>query len=264
MCKLLRLFSLLLLLLSSHLANGQILNIEKFRLDTDSSNVWMGNLNLGFTSKKQNTTVTTINSTVNLVYLSTKHSYLTIGRVNFIFVEDSKLISEGYGHVRANLWRKKTLSHEPFFQYQFDIGRGLHKRLLYGFTFRVQLKAHDKYTLGLNSGVMYEEELWRGEVIRKSFLIEEGIAETKFLKNTTSLSLRATLSPQVSLFLTTYYQARFEDFFRPRVISDISLMLKISNRFAFTNTFVSNFDAAPILAENEFVYTFNSTFTIKF
>lgn len=253
-----------LLLFCGHCCPAQILNIEKFRLDKDTFNIWMGNISFGFNTKKQKNTVTTLNSASNLVYLSKKHSYLSINRINLIFVEDSKLISEGYAHLRFNLWRRKTLSYEPFLQYQFDLGRGLDKRELAGLTLRVQLKTGDKYIVAFNSGIMYEHELWKGNVLRKQFLISEGIAETFFTKSTTNLSVRANLSSQLSLFLTSYYQARFVDFFNPRVISDISLMIKISNNFAITNQFLSFYDASPILDENSFTYTYNTNFTINF
>ena len=46
--------SFLLVLSSVFQTNAQILNIEKFRLDKDTFNVWMCNVTFGFNAKKQN------------------------------------------------------------------------------------------------------------------------------------------------------------------------------------------------------------------
>ncbi|MFN3405553.1 MAG: DUF481 domain-containing protein [Cytophagaceae bacterium] len=243
---------------------AQILNIERFRFEKDTSNFWTGNVTFGLSSKKQNNTVTTVNAATNLVYLSEKHSYLNINNIRFLSVSNQNVVSEGYTHIRLNLYRRKKISAEPFIQFQYDIGRGLEKRELYGMSFRARIFASEPLTVAFSTGAMYEHEVWKGRVLRFPMEGSPGRAETHFLKSSSHLTLRSTLGKNVSLIGITYYQAPYEDFFRPRVITDISLMITLSRYFSFSNQFVSTFDAAPILDDNKFIYTLNTNLVVKF
>ncbi|MBX9852570.1 MAG: hypothetical protein K2X86_12555 [Cytophagaceae bacterium] len=59
--------------------------------------------------------------------------------------------------------------------------------------------------------------------------------------------------------MVTYYQARFEKIFKPRIITDVQLNFNINKYFSLSNPLVSTYDALPILDENEFIYSFNTT-----
>jgi hypothetical protein len=219
---------------------------------------------IGFSSKKQQNTVTTLNANSNLVYLSRKHSYLNIGNIKFIAVEGNKLISEGYTHFRLVLNRKKFVSYEPFVQWQYDLGRGLEKRELYGFALRFNIIRSKKMLVAANSGAMYEHEIWRGNVLRFPVPEKPGFAETEFIKYTSNFSVRGDLTGNVYLLFVTYYQARFERFFNPRIISELQMNFIINKYFTLNNQFVSTFDSLPILTENRFVYSLNTNLLVKF
>ena len=255
---------ILCLLISSFNSFSQILNIEKYRIDRDTFHVWAGNIGIGFSSKKQQNTVATLNASSNVVYLSRNNSYLNVGNVKFIGVEGSKLISEGYLHFRAILNRKKFLSYEPFVQWQYDLGRGLEKRELYGFAFRVNIIRSKKFFIAANTGAMYEHEVWKGDVLRFPLQNEPTLAETQFVKSTSNISARGDLSENVYLLFVTYYQAAFETFFYPRIISELQLNFIINKYFTLNNQFSSNFDSLPILTKNRLVYSFNTSLMINF
>jgi hypothetical protein len=256
--------TLAIILLSFATCRAQILNIEQFRTTKDTANVWAGNIGLGFSTKKQQTSVTTLNANSNVVYLSKKNGYLSINYIKFIGILQNKAISEGYTHLRFKLMRRKILSYEPFLKLQYDLGRGLLKRELYGFTFRLNLLSNKKFLIGFNTGAMYEHEIWKGSVLRFAKPGKEGYAETMFIKSTNNISLRGELTKNLSLFFVTYYQARFERFFFPRIISDLQLNLKISKYLTLSNQFVSTFDALPILSNNNFIYSLNTSLMVKF
>lgn len=257
-------FFLTLIFISWTLSSySQILNIERFRLDKDTSHAWFGSVGLGFSAKQQKVSVTTFNGNSNLVYLSKLHSYLNVNYIRFIKVANSEPISEGYTHWRVNFFRRKKLSYEPFVQFQYDIGRGLLKRNLYGFTFRFDVRLGEKLNIGLNTGAMYEYEKWRGQVLRFQTEVQD-IGRTSFIKSTSNVNIRWRITQHVNLFLLTYYQARFESFFRPRVISDVQLSYELNKNFSMVGQYISTYDAAPILVANEFIQTFNLTFNYKF
>jgi hypothetical protein len=261
--------TIIFFLLTSTLSSAQIMNIEKFRLDKDTSNVFMGSTGFGFSSKKQQNTVFEYDAFFNLAYLSKKHSYMTINYSQLQQANTKNIISEGYTHFRINFFRHQLISYEPFVQFQYDLGRGLYNRNLGGFSFRLNVikndsKHHNKIELGINTGAMYEYEHWQGNVLRFPSALDSARAYTHFLKSSTSLFAKASLHENITLFSIFYYQARFDDYFRPRFVSDIQLVFNISKRFSFSNKFTSTLDAAPIVQNNNFIYTLSSNLVIKF
>ncbi|MBO9699242.1 MAG: DUF481 domain-containing protein [Sporocytophaga sp.] len=243
---------------------GQILNIERFRIEKDTSNYWTGNIGLGFSTKKQQNQVTSVNLNSNLVYLSEKHGYLNINYGKLIKTTQQRVISEGYTHWRVNLFRTHRLSYEPFLQLQYDLGRGLQIRELYGASLRFRIKSTPKFSFSINSGGMYEHEIWRGDVLRFESGGDSTKAETYFFKNTTNVSFRGDVSQNVNVFMVTYYQARFTNFFKPRVITDFQVMININKYFSLNNQFVATYDALPLITGNKFVYTYNMSIVVKF
>ena len=261
-----RIISLISILCAFQFSPGkaQILNIERFRLDKDTSNLWLGNAGLGFSLKKQLNNVYTFNGNVNAVYLSEKHSYMTINFIKFIRQEATNLLSEGYAHGRISFFRRQRLSYEPFVQIQYDRGRGLIWRELYGYTFRLAIATKQNTTFAGNTGAMYEHEIWQGKVIRYPLDGTTNRAEAFFIKSTSNLSFRTNLTKSISLFLVGYYQARFERFFEPRIIADIQLQLKVSRLVALNTQFTSTYDALPLIEGNNFVYSLNNSLVINF
>lgn len=253
-----------LLILAPLFSTAQILNVEKFRVDKDTSNAWAGNIGGGFNLKQQQTRVITLNANSNLVYLSRRHSYLNINNIKFVGVQSSDIISEGYTHWRVNLSRKTFVSYEPFVQAQYDLGRGLQERELAGFSFRFNLVRTPKTLIAFNSGAMYEHEVWKGTVLRYPEPSSPGYAETSFIKSTSNISVRGDVAPNVNVLLVTYYQARFEKFFRPRVISELQVNFVINKYFSISHQFTSLLDAMPILDNNEFTYNYNINLIVKF
>lgn len=239
----------------SAISHAQILNAEEFRLDEDSSNLWVGNAEFGFSAKKQQTDVFTVSSKANTAYLTDKHSYMFLGYLNVVKVASSNVISEGYGHVRFNFLRRKIFSLEQFNQLQFDQGRGMKVRGLLGANLRFRIKSNDRWEFAVNSGLMYEDELWEGT---------NGLISNVNVKSTTSGTWRYKISKVISVFMIAYYQARFDQFFKPRFISDSSLQINLTSKFFFRAQYVATFDAAPIIENNKLIYNFSNTLGYNF
>jgi hypothetical protein len=249
-------------LLTCFSAFSQIINVERFRTDLDTSKLWLGNAGLGLAIKKQQNSIYTFNSNLNLVYMSQKHAYTSINYFKLIRQENENLLSEGYAHGRINFFRRKKLSYETFVQYQYDQGRGLTFRSLYGGSLRFTLLSSQNTNLAVNSGVMYEKENWKGEVLR--FQVDSGYAESIFVKSTTNITARVNLSKTVSLFMVGYYQARPDYFLYPRLIADLQFQFKINKYLAFNTRFSSTYDALPLIEGNSFLYELNNSLLITF
>ena len=256
-----------ILALFPFIASSQIANIEKFRLNKDTSKLWLGNAGLGFSSKKQKNIVNEYTIYLNLVYLSKNHSYMTLNYSDLQQVDKFRYISEGYTHWRINFLRKNKISYEPFVQFQYDKGRGLLKRNLYGFSFRLRLlnvkNEKDKLDIGISTGAMYEDEEWTGNVLRFGLGNDSSRAATQFVKSTSNLFVRASLHEKITLFTSVYYQARYEKFNKPRIVSDIQLIFKITKLLSISTGFVSTYDSYPIVDGNIFTYKLNGSFLFK-
>lgn len=235
--------------------SGQILNIEKDRVDRDTANVWLGNIGLTFNNRSQQVHVLTFNAFSNVVYLSAKHSYIFISNNNLIRVKDQDVISDGYGHFRIHFFRRRKLSAETFAQVQYDESRGMRERELAGAGWRHHIHHSDKLNLAAGIGAMYEHERWA---------LEGNDSTTSLVKSTNYFSLHWKISKHVEFNVINYYQARFSAFFHPRVISDASMVVSISRHFAFTTRFVATYDALPVIPVNKYIYSITNGLIFKF
>lgn len=242
--------------------NAQIVNVERFRLDLDTANLWLGNAGLGLNIKKQQNNIYTYNGSLNAVFLTDRHAFISLNYFKLLRQDKTNLLKDGYVHLRANLMRRQRFSYEPFMQYQMDQGRGLYFREIYGAAVRLRLWAGKQGYMSVNTGLMYEKESWRGAILR--FEADSGMAEIVFIRSTSNLTARINLAEGISLFLVAYYQARPDYFLRPRLISDIQVQLRINRYLAFNSQFVATLDAIPVVSGNNFVYTLNNSLLISF
>ncbi len=255
---------LFLFLFLSLSVSSQVLNIEKFRLNRDTAKYWAGNIGLGLSLKKQVTTVNTYAASARIVYLSEKNAYMSLNNFKVIQNGDVNLVSEGYSHWRVTFRRRKFLSYEVFTQAQYDMGRGLYHRYLGGASLRFDLQSEDKYDVALSSGFFYENERWEGNIERFFYEGDTTVAQTSFIKSTTSLSSRFKLADHMTFFGVAIYQARPDYFFKPRLILDGQLVFHIKKKTAFTTELQLSYDALPAIEDNRYLYKFEFGFLIKF
>lgn len=237
-------------------ANAQILNIESFRLEKDTAKVFLGNVGFGFSTKKQTVSVSRYNSNVNSVYLSKNHSYMVLSTLSLVKIANQNVLSEGYAHFRMNFFRKKIISTEQFNQIQYDKGRGMDSRLLTGLCLRYRIFYNPRWSISANAGLMYEIEQWSNAYQQQ---------QSRLIKSSTNLTIKAKITPTLSLYMITYYQARPDQyFFRPRLITDTSLQFKISTKFSFNTQYVATYDDRPIIDIPHLIYAVNSSILYNF
>ncbi|MFT5619542.1 MAG: hypothetical protein ACI85I_002788 [Arenicella sp.] len=249
----------LLLLFFSIQSNAQILNIEKARFDNDTLQSLIGNAHLNMGLRQRNVKVFTLGGGYNMAYATKKHSFVSIGNINTIQVADNDVISEGALHLRANWLRKKKISIETFTQAQYDEARGLNHRFLGGVGGRVRLRYSDKLALAVGTGAMYEIEQWEVTVDNIDFF-----AETDLFKSTTYISIQNEFSDSFEINFITYYQARFNDFFKPRIFADINFNLNINKKFTFNTKFSLIYDSAPVVPIRESFYNLSNGISYSF
>lgn len=242
--------------LFSLVGNAQILNIEQFRLEKDTFNVWYGNISLGISARKQGSEIRKIEGVGNAVYLSKKHSYMSLNRYSFLQINKSSVISEGYAHTRITFNRKKVICYEQFNQFQYDIARKLNQRILSGMAVRFRLIAKKKNRLSANTGFMYENENWQ--------VSDSTTMNNISIKSTSNFNYRVNLHKKILFYCIAYYQAKPDNFFKPRVTVDTSLQFLFTKNFSFNTSLVSTYDRDYIVPIAELIYNFSSTISYTF
>lgn len=236
-------------------ASAQILNVERARGAADSVG-WGGEIGLDFSVEKYSDRVTKAANESALFYTSKKHNYILLSSLEFVDVDGSSVINSGYVHARSTFRSKKNISPELFLQYQYNNNLGLTNRRLGGAGIRYRFLSTGRLTGTLSTGMMAENEEWEPE--------ESENIENTFLKSTSNLALRGSVSENASLLLIGYYQARPDKFFEPRATLESQLGVKLSKHITLAVSFVMTHDASPIIdipkvtyeLENGLIFTF--------
>ncbi|MFD2999167.1 DUF481 domain-containing protein [Pontibacter toksunensis] len=254
-------------------AKAQILNIEPLRVERDTANYFTGKAGLNFSMFNRNAGKNNPNNYLqltfdgNVAFISAKHSYLLLNYYNYLLVnydsraERNTVASTGYSHFRTNFHFKQPLSYELFGQVQADKARGLEFRSLAGGGIRYRLLQTKNATIYVGTGVMHEHEEWEntGEATN--------IVVSNLLKSTNYVSLKAKLNDNVSTEGILYYQVGYANViekFRNRVSGDITLVVKLTNRFNLRTNFNCTYEDEPVVPITNFVYSISNGVQVQF
>ena len=268
-----RLNFLLILLLAALPAWSQILNVEKSRITRDTTHYWVGEMNFNLLLHNRSATrenpvrYTGIGIGADVAYVSGLHRYMLINQLNYSSFTGNPFISTGYSHFRVNFLWKKKLSYELFTQYQYDLGRGLKKRVLGGGGIRYTFVEEEKIRVAMGVGAMYEHERWE---VPQSERSQEGVEEfihTNFLKSTNYLSARWQVNAFVNINSIVYFQTGYDrtlEGFRNRFSTDTNLNVKLTRRLAFFANFFAAYDSRPVVPIINFIYSLNNGIKVTF
>lgn len=246
----------LFFLMTSLLSRSQILNFEKFRLNKDTSNVWALSTAAGIDLKKKTSESTKFNSRVSTYYLSERNAYYFLGNFSLTRVNNINIFEQGYVHFRMVFNRRHKLAYEPFLQLQYDLGKGLKRRHLYGGNFRMNLYEDSTITFSVGSGIFYENENWLNE--------DDLSIQNNNLKSNNYISTQCKINDWMNFLLTGYYQASFDDFTSPRLIVDSNLRMKFTDTFAYDVHFELSADRKPVVETGRLIYLLSSGFRVSF
>ncbi|MBL3656678.1 DUF481 domain-containing protein [Fulvivirga sediminis] len=253
--------------LITHLASAQILKVDKGSIDSDSSNYFMGSINIDFNlnnksaTAEKNITYTGLEGSSDLVYVGNRHAYILINDISYIKSTGGPLISSGYTHFRINFLRKRKLSYESFSQVQYDNGRQMPFRFLQGAGIKIRLKKSGKNKIFMGIGAMYERENWN------SLETEGKIISKNIWKTSNYITSKLTINENVDFNIIVYYQGGYDyddEVFRHRVSGDAVLNIKLTDKLAFNTSFTAQYEDKPIIPINNFVYSLTNGFKFTF
>lgn len=216
---------LMVFVLLPMLANGQIVNIEDKRKALDSLG-WFGQLDLNGSLAKNNNTVLTAGGGLRLDRLGQRGNVLFLADYRLVQVSGANATNAGFGHLRYGWELKDKWRWEGFTQLQYNEQLRLKLRFLAGTGVRRRLLKSDKSRAYLGILYMYEyDEMTDSEIVYRDHRLSN------------YLTIRAQISPAISLASTTYYQPRLPDFNVPRISSVANLALSLTSALRFTTNF---------------------------
>lgn len=255
------------LVLFSNTGYTQILNIEKARLDSlDKKKAYRINFEtkLNFynrsASAEDQAKFVSLTNDLNAILAPGKHAYILLGKLSYTENNGVSILNNGYLHLRTNLYYRKKWSYEAFGQIQYDSFRGLSDRYLLGGAIRWRAYQDDKFTLGIGSGPMYENEVWRKPT-------ESGYENVSFAKLSSYVIVRWDIAENVHFNTVFYYQVGYDDSIdaaRNRLSFNGNFNFKISKFLTFTTSIDMIYEDKPIIAITKFIYGVENGLTLTF
>ncbi len=250
----------LALLLLSTVGFGQILTVEKYTFLRDSlENEVVGHADFGFKTKRQIYTVYEGSLNANGAYVAKNWNLMLLGEYEFQKAGESSFINDRYVHMRLTLRQKKRLNQEIYGQAQYDVGLGLQRRILGGIGERYRLLEKDNVAITLKGSLMYENEYWTEEL--------DGIntyTNNQLFKSSINFAFTKKLHKNIYFYLSIYHQARFDNWFKPRLFTDGHLKFKITKNVSIKSSMVMAYDANPVVSVASFYYTAKTALSVDF
>ncbi len=245
---LLRIAVFMVLLAYAPSLDAQIVNIERRRIQTDTTGLF-GSLHFNFSGSKTTKSIISFGAGTFLELKPARKGDPEYSRDLWLFITDFNLVSgdnekfsnAGFGHIRFT--RKLGKDHsrlghfvrwENFAQVQYNGLTKIGTRALLGTGPRFKLTDSEVSKFYLGVAYMYEyQELIDPEVILR--------------ENRMSSYFSFTLLPEenVSFISTTYFQPVLNNFSDYRLSNETTLTLDITKSFSFSFSFNYNFNSTP-------------------
>jgi hypothetical protein len=220
----------LLVLLSSSVLRGQVLNVENKRFHDDSLG-WAGNSMLRFNLVQNTQRVFQIGSNLHLQYRTLHSRILMLGEINYLQSGDNAPVNTGYGHVRWGRKLTNVLTLESFVQGQFNKPLKMDLRLISGVGLRWRLANSSKVRVYLASLPMAEfEEVKADNQINRNIRLSSYV------------SMHWDVTPTLEFENTTYYQPRINTLNDYRLAGESSLKMKLGQRLSWGVSYQYLFD----------------------
>ncbi|MEP6727749.1 MAG: hypothetical protein ABJC98_18140, partial [Bacteroidota bacterium] len=237
--------SLLLFFLFAFSANAQIINIDK----TDTAAyvkkaVWSANISLGLEVDKQKSTLFDASNFGDASLQKFKELFIASASERFTYNGSSSFLDKGYVHLRWRHNYKEQLHPESFLQYQWDDALGMLHRFVAGENLRYNFWHRKLWELTVATGVMYEDELWNYNAVDSLKIPAQPVNQkSREFKSNNYIKLEGNVSAVSKISIIVFYQAAFNDFFRPRISGVINFNTNISRHFALGVQYNGLFDA---------------------
>lgn len=261
-----RILVIIIFTLASLPSSAQILKVNKGEIDSDSSNYFLGGINLNFNvnngsaTTNQEITFVGLKAEADVAYLSENNAYILLNNLSYFKSTGGPLISTGYIHFRINYLRKDNISFENYAQVQYDDGRNMPLRRLIGGGIKFKIAETDNSEVHIGTGAIFEHEEWK-QFETSELLVKE------IWKNSSYAGFRSSINDFIIFNGIIYFQGGLDansDLFRSRISGEISFSFDIIEKLAFSATFIGQYEDRPIIEINQWVYSYTNGLKWRF
>ncbi len=244
----------LIVILSSQLLIGQVVNIEKKR--KKDAEGFQGRIELGFHFIDNGKKIMQFTNDIDLQYKKGAHTILLLNNLSLMTVDDENLVNSGFQHLRYNYTVKDSsfLTLELLGQHQYNPIKLLAQRFIAGAGPRFRLVNKEKVALVIGAPVLYEYER----------LSDSTETVTRLWRLDGYVAFRWQINKNFRIGTISYYQPAFEDFSDYRISSETEFSFKISDKLEFVTGFEATYDSQPPLEIQQLFYYWRNKLSYSF
>lgn len=240
-------------LLGHQFASAQLVNIEKARMQSDTTG-WMGTAGASVSLVKNVNKVVVADANAHLQYKSKRSLYLILGNYGFLKGAGNTLIDNSFIHLRYNYKVTKVLRWEAFTQLQRNTITYISSRFLLGTGPRFKVVSNKVLRVYAASLMMYEYEK---ETIQPK-------ASHRDVRSSSYVSFSLTPNEYLELVSTTFFQPRINDWNDFRILNQTSLKAKAAKHLSIAINWNYLNDSKPVAGIPSVNYTFSTGVEYEF
>lgn len=228
-----KLFLLIIILLSA-LARGQVVNIESLRTFADSTG-FHGIENLNVDYRRNTRELLNLTNNLSLKYQKQRHILLLLNTLDVQLANSVVLEQTAFVHFRYNYRQTERLYYEVFWQYQRNVPLKIDPRILVGAGPRYKVVNEKKFKLNLGLLGMYEYDDEAGnDIIHRDFRFSG------------YLTLGYKGGDKFNWMNFIYYQPRFDYLHDYRINLETQMQWVIFKGLSFTTSLTFKYDSFPV------------------
>ncbi len=256
-------FLFLFLVMNSH---AQIINIDK--VDTTAyikKAIWDGTLSSGLEIDKQKATLYDASNFLDVSMQKYHELFIFSASERFTYNGPQDILNTGYLHLRWRHDYKNQLHGESYVQYQWDGKIGLRNRVVTGANIRYNFWHRRLWEMTFATGLMYENETWDYDAVDSTKIPPNPVdVKTSLIKSNSYIKWEGKITPHANIAIAIFYQGTFDNFLQPRVATNLSFDVDISNHFSLGLKYAGVYNSKPVVPIFNFYYSLSNSLTYKF
>ena len=257
---------LCILITNAYTAKAQIINIDK--IDTTAyvkKAKWNGIISSGIEIDKEKATLFDGTTSADVSLQKYKELFIGSASERFTAQDGTSFLNAGYTHLRWRHDYKAQLHTESFLQYQWDENRGMMHRFVSGLNLRYNFWHRQAWEMTFATGAFYEDELWNYRAVDSAKIPPNPTPQlSQKIVSNTYVKWEGAPGPTSNIFIIIFYQAPYDEFFKPRLSMNVNFTVNVSKHFSFGLTYAGLYDVKPVVPITKFYYSLANNLTYKF
>lgn len=254
--KISRVRSLVFFLLIALGANAQtIINAESVNDDKDSS---IYSLSLSYSGTRGNSNTNQLSVSPVIILTGKRNELKLLAAYDVLSSGENNILNGGYVHARHNYKLKPFLKTVAFYQLQFNEVLKLNKREVFGSGLKFELIRKDSLALSVSMGLMHELE-----VLNRNNLTLYEKYKTNYVRGSFITSFKWIIDKNWQINNVVYYQPWLQKFGDYRMLNDLNLSVKITDKFKFLLISSFRLDSEPPSSIGGYDWNFSVGLNVK-